>query len=193
MRRILACLAVAACTGGCMSNTPAATPPAPAGPAAEQAGPWAGPTFKRMTIMVSDLPRAVRLWRDIMGFEVSVNPPSSPDSYSYPVFNIDRAASIQYAMVSAGPFQQRTLALAQIQGQPVVVNQSPRVAAAVINANGRLGEIIAAVSAEGLTVIPSHPLVSQTQGVGVEQAFLDWDGHLIVLYEFPTPAPQDRN
>lgn len=189
MRRILACVAMAVLVGGCISIK--TTSDAVKLTTGENT--WSGPAFKRMTIMVSDLPRAVQLWRDILGFEVTVNPPSKPDSYSYPVFNISKEATIQYAMVSAGPYQQRTLAMAQISGQKVVVNQSPRVAAAVINANGRLTEIIAKVQAAGLSVIPPHPLVSATQGTGVEQAFMDWDGHLIVLYEFPKPAPQDRN
>jgi hypothetical protein len=29
--------------------------------------------------------------------------------------------------------------------------------------------------------------------VGTEQAFLDWDGNVIVLYQFPIPAPVNRN
>lgn len=164
----------------------------PAPSQAQADAPWTGPSFKRMTIMVSDLDRTVRLWRDILGFEVTVNPQSGPDSYSYPVFNIARGATIRYAMVSAGPYQQRTFAFAEVKGQPIRAPQEPRLAAAVINANGRLAEIIAKVKAEGLEIVPSQPLVLQTQGTGIEQAFVDWDGHLIVLYEFPVAAPQDR-
>ena len=149
---------------------------------------WNGPSFKRMTIMVSNLDRTVKLWRDILGFEVVINAPSGPDSYSYPVFNIAPGTPIRYAMVSAGPEQQRTFAFAELKGQPVQVPQSPRVAAAVINANGRLAEIIASVSAEGLKVVPAVVLRSATQGIGTEAAFVDWDGHLIVLYEFPKVA-----
>ena len=159
---------------GCAHNhTPPATPT------------WNGPAFKRMTIMVSDLDRTTRLWRDIMGFQVVISAQSGPTSYSYPVFNIANSAAIRYATVSAGPAQQRTFAFAEIKGQPIVVPQSPRVAAAVINANGRLADIIKLVSAEGLEVVPVTVLNSATQGIGIEQAFIDWDGHLIVLYEFP--------
>jgi len=146
---------------------------------------WEGPSFKRMTIMVSNLERTVRLWRDIMGFQVTISAPSVSTSYSYPVFNIDKRAVIRYAMVSAGAAHQRIFAFAEINGQPVVVPQSPRVAAAVINANGRLADIIKLVQAEGLEVVPATVLNSATQGIGIEQAFVDWDGHLIVLYEFP--------
>lgn len=154
---------------------------------------WNGPSFKRMTIMVANLDRTVRLWRDILGFEVVVNPTSGADSYSYPVFNIARNASIRYAIVSAGPDQQRTFAFAEVKGQAVPVPQSPRVAAAVINANGRLAEIIQLATAEGMQVVPATVLRSATNGVGVEQAFVDLDGHLIVLYEFPkTGAETNR-
>lgn len=149
---------------------------------------WNGPLFKRMTIMVSNLDRTVRLWRDILGFEVVINAPSGADSYSYPVFNIAPGTAIRYAMVSAGPDQQRIFAFAELKGQAVQVPQNPRVAAAVINANGRLAEIIAKVGAEGMKVVPAVVLRSATQGIGIEQAFVDWDGHLIVLYEFPKVA-----
>lgn len=146
---------------------------------------WNGPAFKRMTIMVSNLDRTTRLWRDIMGFQVAISAQSASTSYSYPVFNIAKNATIRYATVSAGPAHQRIFAFAEIKGQPVVVSQSPRVAAAVINANGRLADIIKLVTAEGLEVVPVTVLNSATQGIGIEQAFIDWDGHLIVLYEFP--------
>ena len=182
MRNLLLTIMLFAQTGCAIVQT--ATPtPAPTPSAAAAA--WNGPSFKRMTIMVSNLDRTVKLWRDILGFEAVINAPSGPDSYSYPVFNIAPGTAIRYAMVSAGPDQQRTFAFAELRGQPVLVPQSPRVAAAVVNANGRLAEIIAKVSAEGLKVVPAVVLRSATQGVGVEQAFVDWDGHLIVLYEFP--------
>jgi catechol 2,3-dioxygenase-like lactoylglutathione lyase family enzyme len=177
---------VCVCAGCAVVVAP--TQPAASKSTATPANSWNGPSFKRMTIMVSNLDRTVRLWRDILGFEVVVNATSGPDSYSYPVFNIARNASIRYAIVSAGPDQQRTFAFAEVKGQPVQVPQSPRVAAAVINANGRLAEIIKLVAAEGMQVVPATVLRSATNGVGIEQAFVDLDGHLIVLYEFPKPG-----
>jgi len=186
MRSLMLTIMLLALSSCAVVQTAAPTPTPKSEPVATRAiSAWDGPSFKRMTIMVSDLNRTVRLWRDILGFEVVVNAPSGPDSYSYPVFNIAPGTAIRYAMVSAGPEQQRTLAFAELKGQPLQVPQSPRVAAAVINANGRLAEIIAKVSAEGLAVVPAVVLRSATQGIGTEAAFVDWDGHLIVLYEFP--------
>lgn len=148
---------------------------------------WNGPSFKRMTILVGDLDRSVRLWRDILKFEVTVNPSGGANSYSYPVFNIDPAATLRYAMISAGPSQQRTVALAEVKGQQLVIPQSPRVAAAVLNANGRFHDILRLARAEGFAIIEPVELKS-AQGVGIEGAFVDWDGHLIVIYEFPKAA-----
>jgi catechol 2,3-dioxygenase-like lactoylglutathione lyase family enzyme len=178
---ITLCTVLIAITG-CTTNSQSAANATPS------IADWKGPSFKRMTIMVSNLDRTVMLWRDILGFEVVISAQSGPDSYSYPVFNIAKNATIRYATVSAGPAQQRTFAFAEVKGQKIEVPQSPRVAAAVINSNGRLAEIIKQVTAEGLQVVPVTVLKSATQGVGIEQAFVDWDGHLIVLYEFPPTA-----
>lgn len=196
-RHVVVIALISMCSGCAIDIAPAKSAAATgASSAASPISPtsnWNGPSFKRMTIMVANLDRTVRLWRDILGFEVVVNPTSGADSYSYPVFNIARNASIRYAIVSAGPDQQRTFAFAEVKGQAVPVPQSPRVAAAVINANGRLAEIIQLATAEGMQVVPATVLRSATNGVGVEQAFIDLDGHLIVLYEFPkTGAETNR-
>ena len=45
----------------------------------------------------------------------------------------------------------------------------------------------------GLTVMEPRVLESAAQGRGIEQGFLDWDGNVIVLYQFPTAdAPSVR-
>jgi hypothetical protein len=59
--------------------------------------------------------------------------------------------------------------------------------ATVVNANGRFNEIIAAVERLGLPRKAPHVLdsVNPADGRGVEQAFSDWDGNIVLLYEFP--------
>jgi hypothetical protein len=41
----------------------------------------------------------------------------------------------------------------------------------------------------GLTVFGARVLASVGQGDGTEQGFLDWDGNVIVLYEYPKSDP----
>jgi hypothetical protein len=95
--------------------------------------------------------------------------------------------------LSAGPTQVRTLALLEVTGVRLPRKTGIRTTGAVINANGRLDAIIAAVRAKGLTVFGPRVLSSQGQGEGIEQGFLDWDGNVIVLYQFPNAdAPSVR-
>jgi hypothetical protein len=137
--------------------------------------------------------RALRLWTGPLGITATGITNSQPTSYSYDVFNIPRAARLRFATLSAGPFQERTFALLEVTGVPVPRQTGIRPTGAVINANGKLDAIIAWARAERLEIIPARELRSATQGVGTEQAFLDWDGNVIVLYQFPIPAPVNRN
>jgi hypothetical protein len=84
------------------------------------------------------------------------------------------------------------LAFAEIPG--IAHEQSgARESGMVINANGRLGAILDGVRAFGLPIVPERRLESDDGRVGREVAFTDWDGHLIVLYEFPGgPEQGDR-
>lgn len=187
MRHILtlaaaASLALSACA---TTQPPAPTAPAPAA--------YDGTNFKRQLYVVSDMERALRLWTGPLGMTATGITNSQPTSYSYDVFNIPREARLRFATLSAGPFQERTFALLEVTGVPVPRQTGIRPTGAVINANGKLDAIIAWATAEGLTVIPARELRSVTQGVGIEQAFLDWDGNVIVLYQFPIPAPVNRN
>jgi hypothetical protein len=68
-----------------------------------------------------------------------------------------------------------------------------RPVALVLNANGRLDEIMAKIKALGLKTVAPRPLPSATQGEGVETAFVDYDGHLVVLYQFPNPDRPNKS
>ncbi len=150
-----------------------------------------GGYFKRQAIVVSDMERALSLYRDVLGFQLHSLSQSSATSYSYEVFNIPREASIRFATLDAGAVQIRTLALIEVTGVEVEPQTGIRRAAAVINANGRYEAIYAAVQAMGLETMDPRALgdPNSPRGQGVELGFVDWDGNLVVIYEFP--GPQD--
>lgn len=152
---------------------------------------YEGSYFKRQALVVSDMERALELYRDVLGFNLHSLTESGPDSYSYEVFNIPREAQIRFATLDGGETQIRTLALLEPEGIELAPQTGVRRAAAVINANGRYDAIHAAIKAMGLETLEPRPLgdPSDARGVGVELGFLDWDGNLIVLYQFP--GPQD--
>ena len=72
-----------------------------------------GAHFKRVTLVVSDLERSLKIYRDILGFQLDGIMDSSEASYSYPVFKIDPEATLRFATLSAGPEQVRTMALTE--------------------------------------------------------------------------------
>ena len=152
-----------------------------------------GAYYKRQLYVVTDMERALTLWRDVMGLQPGEITTSGPNSYSREVFNIPARAAMRFCTLSAGPNQVRTLALLEVRGVRLPRKTGIRTTGAVINANGRLDAIIASARRMGLTVMEPRVLESAAQGRGIEQGFLDWDGNVIVLYQFPTAdAPSVR-
>ena len=158
-------------------------------PAATMASNYDGSYYKRQLYVVTDMERALTLWRDVLGLQPGEITTSGPNSYSREVFNIPARAAMRFVTLSAGPTQVRTLALLEVKGVRLPRKTGIRTTGAVINANGRLDAIIASARTKGLTVFSPRVLASMGQGEGVEQGFLDWDGNVIVLYQFPNADP----
>ena len=185
-----------ACSPGAVENEGAevvegaegAEAPEAAGPSNETV--YDGALFKRGNIVVSDLDRAYTLWIDLLGMEVDTENTPDADSLSYDLFNVPRTAPTRFATLNAGPQQPRTLGIYEVTGVPLEVQDGIRRGAVVINANGRLDAIRAALPGLGLRMLREKTLVTVDQQVGIETGFYDWDGNLIVLYELdsaPTP------
>lgn len=149
---------------------------------------YAGPLFKRQVVVVSDIERALRLYRDVLRFQQDsgINA-SESTSYTYDVLDVPRGARLRTSALNAGTRQIRTMLLIEVTGIPLPRQTGLRRAAAVVNANGRFAAIIAEVRALGLPLREPHVLdsVDPKDGRGVEQAFEDWDGNVVLLYEFP--------
>lgn len=166
--------------------------PASAGAASTVAAAYDGAYYKRQLYVVTDMERALTLWRDVLGLQPGEITTSGPTSYSREVFNIPARAAMRFCTLSAGPDQVRTLALLEVKGVRLPRKTGIRTTGAVINANGRLEAIVASARAMGLTVFGPRVLASMGQGEGIEQGFLDWDGNVIVLYQFPNSDPPNR-
>ena len=156
--------------------------------AADSADGYNGSLFKRQVLVVSSMDRALTLYRDVLGFapDSGVNV-SEATSYTYDVMDLPREARLRSAALNAGKRQIRTLLLVEVAGVPVPRLTGVRRTVTVVNANGRFETIIAAVEKLGLPRKPPHVLdsVDPKDGRGVEQAFEDWDGNVVLLYEFP--------
>jgi catechol 2,3-dioxygenase-like lactoylglutathione lyase family enzyme len=159
-----------------------------AGPLPAGDEPYDGAHFKRVTLVVADLERSLQIYRDILGFELDgVTDPkeieeSTGESYSYPVFRIDPSAKVRFATMSAGTEQIRTLALAEITGMDLPKPGRPLMTATVIRVDD-LDGTFDRLEKLGLETVP--PTIAERPGEFrfKERAFIDFDGHLVVLYE----------
>jgi catechol 2,3-dioxygenase-like lactoylglutathione lyase family enzyme len=139
-----------------------------------------GVRFQRANFVVTDMERALRLYCDILGMKVEFMKESAPDSYSYPVFAIDHAAKLGFAILST-PTQPRIMALTEIRGMDIPRNPPPRRSAIVLDVPN-LDEVIAACKGAGFETYPEDELVTHDGRRGREYGIVDADDNLIVIY-----------
>lgn len=147
-----------------------------------------GLRLQRPNLVVADLERSLRLYRDILGFRVDFIKDSPDDSYSYPVFEIPSHAPLRFAVLSANDEQPRSLALTEIRGVDLPPSPLPRRNALVLNIE-TIAEVLAALADEGMHVYPEERLETQDGRIGREIGFVDHDGHLVVIYCITQAAP----
>ena len=153
-----------------------------AGPASAQPAPAPGAVqIKRPNLVVADMDRALRVYRDILGFTVFANEASGPESYSYPVFKFPKEARLRMATLSSATGV-RILALTELTGAPLPPKPVPHRDAIVVEVRG-IEQIMEKVKAEGLPTVPPKSSKTPEGLTFIEQAFEDHDGHLVVLYE----------
>lgn len=177
-------LLVAACSPGAVGDQEANG----ADPAGDTA--YDGVYFKRGNVVVSDLDRAYKIWIDLFGMQIDTVFTQDADSLAYDLFNVPKTARTRFATLNAGPEQMRTLGIYEVTGVPMEAQDGIRRGSVVINANGRLDAIRAALPGMGLSMLREKKLVTVDQQVGIETGFYDWDGNLIVLYELPGALSQ---
>ncbi len=136
--------------------------------------------YKRITLCVADLERSLKVYRDILGFKINYIKPSEKDSFSYPVFNIPNEADINFATLDS-PSQERTFALTEIKGVPLPKHEGIHMAASVIKVDDLI-DVISQITALGLRTTDVKTDENE-YATFIEQAFVDFDGHLIVLYQ----------
>ncbi len=135
---------------------------------------------QRTNLVVADLERALRVYRDILGFRLDFTLGHRGDSYSYTVFQIPEEATTGFAALSSKN-QERSLAFTEIKGVELPEPSLPSSHALVLEVDDMDG-VLEASRAEGLHIFPEETLHTHDGRVGREIGMLDHDGHLIVLY-----------
>lgn len=149
--------------------------------AAEEKQPYAGSIIRRWSPLVSDMDRAIELYRDILGFELARLYEDQPDSYVFEIFDIERGTTTRHAIFDAGE-DKRVLSVVEVPGMTANrAGESPRMSVLLVNANGRFDEIVGLLKERGYAMLNPHSLGPN----GIEVGFIDGDGHLYSLYEIP--------
>ena len=135
--------------------------------------------FQRANFLVSDIDKALVLYRDILGLTLDLIKDSPDNSYSYPVFEIDPARKLRFAVLSA-PDQPRVMALTEVQGGlPEIA--LPRRATIVLEIQ-EIDAVLEDCRKHGFHVYPEETLETHDGRTGREIGIVDHDGNLVVIY-----------
>ncbi|MBL8643993.1 MAG: VOC family protein [Rhodospirillaceae bacterium] len=153
--------------------------PAPDTQAAE---PYDGPILRRPNLLVADIPTALKVYRDILGFTASGIVPSPPGAVTYDIYKLPPEAKLRFVFLSAGE-QGRIIALTEAKGAAMPAARAGFDTSIIIEVQKNLDGIMAALKAEGLDVGEAIPLTDPSGAKRRDVSFTDADGHRIVLYE----------
>ena len=140
--------------------------------------------FQRATLVVADLERALRLYRDILGFTVEYILGGDAVAYSRQVFDLPAGAVVRLCTLNA-PGQPRTLALVEASGVALPPSVGVRRSAAVLRVADFDSVLAGAAALPDVQVIAEHPLRTHDGRIGREAGIVDADGNLVVIYSIP--------
>lgn len=174
-------LLIAASTAAAQAVPAQASPATPA-PAAEGAPPPRLAPVYRHSILVSDLERSLRLYRDVLGLTVARVSETPPDSYSYRFFNIKPGAMKRFAYLDGEGGRVNVLGIGEVPGIQLGLPDAPR-AVAYVQTVADVEGVKKTVEAMGLRTIEPVQFMSREAGrPGIEFGIVDFDGHLILVY-----------
>jgi catechol 2,3-dioxygenase-like lactoylglutathione lyase family enzyme len=138
--------------------------------------------FQRANFIVKDIKQSLKLYRDVLGFELAFIKDSPDDSYSYPVFEIDEQHKMRFAVLNTED-QVRVMALTEVPAdlEPV---PHPRRAAIVLEV-GDVDAVCEDARAAGCHVYEEEELHTHDGRVGREVGIVDYDNNLVVIYKIP--------
>jgi catechol 2,3-dioxygenase-like lactoylglutathione lyase family enzyme len=87
--------------------------------------------FQRANYVVTNLARALKLYRDVLGFKVIFSKDAPEDSYSYDVFDIERGSDMGFCVLGTDD-EPNCLALTELRDATLDPVPSPRRAAIVL-------------------------------------------------------------
>jgi catechol 2,3-dioxygenase-like lactoylglutathione lyase family enzyme len=146
--------------------------------------------IKRGLVIVSDLDRSIRFYRDIIGLELySVEPyfDRNPDSLGYEMFGVKPGSRKRMAMFNTSA-EVRGLTLQEVRDVPVRFRDRPRAFTLLFETDDLVGIYERAVAAGARIVAPASGEVPATDKAPrlrfMEMAVFDPDGHAISFFQY---------
>ncbi|MDB4218836.1 VOC family protein [Emcibacteraceae bacterium] len=136
--------------------------------------------FQRANYVVTNLERALKLYRDVLGFKVIFNKDAPDDSYSYDVFDIKKGRDMGFCVLGTDD-EPNCLALTELREGTLSPVPSPRRAAIVLRVE-HFDEAAAGAQELGLKTYQEDRLETNDGRVGRELGIIDFDGNLVVIY-----------
>ncbi|MEM7555078.1 MAG: VOC family protein [Cyanobacteria bacterium P01_A01_bin.84] len=137
--------------------------------------------IKRPCLVVADLQKSLEVYRDILGFRLDYVSEASPDSYLYKIFEFPESANVTFAALSTED-EPRALALTEVKNIAFPQATAPHRIALVVRVE-EVTQTINQVAEIGLKIIEPNYFKQPPNLSFTEQAFFDYDGHLIMLYD----------
>jgi len=138
---------------------------------------------QRANLVVSNLETSYKFYCEVLGFELTFEKESEPDSYSYDVFSIDTQHKMRFAILST-PSQPRSMALTEVAEPTLAPTPSP-IRAAIVLDIADIDTVVNGAKKLGLKVYHEDPLITHDGREGREVGIIDHDGNLVVVYDIP--------
>lgn len=133
----------------------------------------------RAHLLVSDIERALTIYRDIIGLKVNFLVDSL--DVTYDMFDLDRSAKCRTSFLSEGKGVFGSIAMTEARGVALPARPKPHSSCVIVEVKeGRLAEIMAKITALGLDCSPPMDLDNPPR---TDWSFTDYDSHRIVVFE----------
>ncbi len=143
--------------------------------------------LKRVPIVVSDMEKSLKLYRDILKLTVETDKKMKPDAHDEKVFNVPAGGMTRSVKFNITPEQIRAVGLFEVKGykgkDPKGVHDH-----GIVFRTTRMDDILAQVKTGGYRIIDFVDLTTSGGEKGRELSMLDPDGHLVLVYQVDKAA-----
>ncbi|MDX2144840.1 MAG: VOC family protein [Rhodospirillaceae bacterium] len=143
--------------------------------------------LKRVPIVVSDMEKSLKVYRDILGLTVESDNMMKPNAHDERVFNVPPGGLTRSVKFNIRPDQIRALGLFEVKDYKGKGSSGVHDHGVVFRVD-RIDDIHAKLKAGGYRIIDFVDLLTAAGDKGRELAFLDPDGHLVLVYQLDQAA-----